>query len=700
MKTLCSSLIFILSLTGSLNAQLDQIAFGEACRNKDLLVEWDSLNVDYNGVKAGFMNVVISRSTRYKILTDEGTEPVSKLTLPQPFDPLYQPHSSAIRNPQRLFEEINISYLQFERSRDGEEIRLYPDLDRKEIRLVNDEGLFGSIYRYDYFLDSLATGDELTIRYRYHFPFYKNWFQLLSTRLFFHGDYPKQTMYVDWSHDKNLEVDTNFINISRPQISIEESQVHYRWTLKNLPGCLHEPGARAHAELPWFSFTPKPYELLYEHYNTFEQEFIPFWYLFGQLREDEIVAGLFDNEIGIKNKDHTCYQKLADRWTAMAPGDSSGLAKLRYFQRYVADSTRYDDDYNYFINQESYKKDKPGTELLGGQVSEHTKEVIYAGMLPKITKTFFTAYTADTRVGYISPEYFAPMYDNELLFAAILQNNLLAFVIPKSDTRNLYAEELPFYYENAPAILIYASDYAGYKRNFNEKLRITNTPGSTVKDNYRKINSMAKADPDKGIVEFSTRITLSGQYSTLTRDLYTKKPVDSTINPLYLEKIYDLGTGLNLIDQSFDHVDCYFPFNASVNAVYRVSGLITRENDSFTLDLKDWIKHVYIPGLKAEYRQLNFYPDFPGSDSWAYMISFPDAIEILEMPGPIEIDNEYGTYKFSVKPMGDRQILVNSYFQVKTVFVDKKEIQNVTSIFDQIGQTDTSRIKFKTVTVK
>ncbi|HRX97509.1 MAG TPA: hypothetical protein P5514_11225 [Bacteroidales bacterium] len=700
MKNQISLLVILSVFFFSSKSQMLETGFEASLKNETTLITWDSLHVSYNGEKAGLMTVSIQRSICYKILNKEGLYEVSNLSLPQPIDEMYRPHSSGIRNATRLYTEIKISKISFEMIHDGISSKLVPKLQREQIRVVNDEGLFGEDYLYNYSVEGLDIGDELVVQYSYYFPFPQNWFQLMSTRLFFHGKYPKELMYVDWSYDKHLEVDTNFINLEKPKISTDESKVHYFWTFQNLPGCIDEPGARAHAELPWFSFTPKPYDLLYEHYNTFEQEFIPFWYLFGLLREERIVAELFNNEIGIQNKDHECFQKLADRWTSMAPDDSSGITKLRYFQRYVIDSTRYDNDYNYFINQESYKKDKPGTELLGGVIKEHTKESIYAGMLPKINHTFFTAYTADTRDGYISREYYAPMYDNELLFASILHNKQVAFVLPKSDKRNLFAEELPFYYENAPAILIYASDYAGYKRNFNDLLRISNTPGSTVNDNYRKINSMAKADPEKGIIEFSTRISLSGQYSTLTRNIYTDKQVDSTINPIYLSKVYDLGADLNLINQTFDHVDYYFPFNASVNAVYRISGLISKDGENFELDLQNWIKHVILPDLHTEGRLLNFYSDFAGTDSWAYMISFPEPIEVIEMPDPIEIDNDYGSFKFSVKQMGDKQILVNSYLQVKALFVDKQDISNVSNIYDLVKLADKSVVKFKKPTVQ
>ena len=181
-----------------------ETGFEASLKNETALITWDSLHVSYNGEKAGLMTVSIQRSICYKILNKEGIYEVSNLSLPQPIDEMYRPHSSGIRNARRLYTEIKISKISFEMIHDGISSKLVPKLQHEQIKVVNDEGLFGEDYLYNYSVEGLDIGDELVVQYSYYFPFPQNWFQLLSTRLFFHGKYPKELMYVDWSYDKHL----------------------------------------------------------------------------------------------------------------------------------------------------------------------------------------------------------------------------------------------------------------------------------------------------------------------------------------------------------------------------------------------------------------------------------------------------------------------------------------------------------------
>jgi hypothetical protein len=285
------------------------------------------------------------------------------------------------------------------------------------------------------------------------------------------------------------------------------------------------------------------------------------------------------------------------------------------------------------------------------------------------------------------------MYDNDLLFAAILGNNSLAFLIPKSDRNNYYCEELPFYYEDTKTFLMYTYDYAGYKRNFNETVRLINTPGSTIKDNFRKTNSMARINISENNISFTTKISLSGQYSTLTRFDYLNYPVDSTINPLYHSKVWEIGHKQADIDYKVDPPQYYYPFKTGITANYSVSGIISSENDLITIDLSGWIKHVVYTAFESDNRFTDFYPDFPGYDSYVYLLDFNQPVTIVFKPEDNTIDNDFAKYTFNIQQSSENQILINSYYLVKSKMVKNLDCLHVKEVYSSIEETQKAILK-------
>ncbi len=688
-------LLVVFILSNSLFAQLSDKEFENILQNEDIVILDENMKVSYVGEKAYFIDVVIEKEIEYKILTEAGNEYLDPFVLPQPFDEIYKPHAPTIRNALRLFDEIKISEFNARIIKpDGstEEVASVREVQKHQI--VTELNRFGFLYSYSYSFRQLKPGEILKIKYKYSFPFRFNWERLLSTRMFLVTKIPRKKFDLGWSHQYYLEVDTNFINGATPVIETKDNYIHYSWHFENQPGSLDEQGSRSHAELPWFSFTPKPYEFLYEHYNSFEEEFIPFWYYLSFNREAKLRDAVVDNQIGAKDRDNLMFEKIAKKYIIMAPVDSIGIARLRYFQRYIVDTVNYNNDFKLFNRDEEYKRDHPGMELAGDMIKEHNKEFVYGSMIPKLGNFFFTAYPSDTRSGYIGKEYYSPMLDNEMLFAAVLNNNTLAYLVPKSDKRNLYCEELPFYYENAPVMLLYTYDFAGYKRNFEDVLRRVNTPGSTANDNCRKTNCMAKVKIAENRIDFSTRITLAGQFSTLTRFVYNEGSIDSTINPIYLKKVWDFGDSQKISNITLGKTDFYFPYKTKLNANYSVTGLIENNDGVIEVDLSGWIKHVICKDFSIENRFTDFYPDFSGSDNYAIMLEFDQPVSIAEVPESIDIDNDFGAFNFTVKQMGENKILINSYFLVKSLFVKKENIERVARIFKAIENNNNTTLKF------
>jgi len=634
-----SCLIFFIS--NILVAQLSDVEFDKVCENEDLIILNEVMHISFVGEKVHLLRVRIEKEIEYMIVNNWGIKEINPFVLPEPLDEIYKPHNSRIRNANQLFDELNINEFSTSISgSNGETIELSPEFDILEKKVVTDKDVFGYMNKYSYSFTDLKKDDILKIRYDIDFPFRKNWYHLFSQRIFFHGRYPKKNFDLTLSHHQKLNFDTNFINHAQPEIKIKENKVSYHWQLQNLSGCLDETEAHPYKELPWFTFSAKPHELIYEEFNSFKQDFIPLWYFLAMYREGRLFSAVTDNEIGAKDKDNLLLEKIANKYIQMAPDDSIGIERLRYFQRWICDSTRYDNAYRYFNSDESYMHEHPGRELYGGAIREHNKEFIYASILPKLGNNYFTAYITDKRTGEISEKYFAPMYNNDFIFAGILNNNSFAYIIPKSDRNNYYCEELPFYYENVPVFLMHTYDYAGYKRNFNETVRTSITPGSGVKENYRKTNSLVKVNLNNNLLTFSTKVKLSGQFSTLTRFVYNDNPVDSTINPAYLSKVWEIG---NLKSEAYYEIESshfYFPFETVITAAHSNNEILQKTDENeIMINLNGWIKHIISKDIIIESRHTNFHPDFVGYDSYAYMLDFGQPVTIQTKPKEYNIDN-------------------------------------------------------------
>jgi hypothetical protein len=678
-------MVFLVLVSKLISAQLSDAAFNKLIETKDLVILNEDTRIVISAKKAYLIEIMVEQEIEYKILTTAGNDRINPVVLPAPFDEVYQPHNSTIRSESRLIDELHIfSFSAAIVEPNGDLTELEYDFTTEEHRVVTWEDRFGRLYSHSYALRELLPGETVRIKYVYSFPFRTNWQKTLSTRVFLETDLPREYYTLTLSHHESLEMDLYFANSATPEEILSDNHKFYRWKYTNQPGCIKEPGSRPHLEMPWFTFTPKPYEFIYQHFNSFIEEFVPFWYFLSYDREAKIRRAYINDNIGSKDRDNLNYERLARRYVNMLPNDTICSARLKYFQRFVVDSVRYDDAFPLFNRMEGNRKLSPGTDLYSGFIREPNKEVIYAGMIPKFGCSYLTGYLDDVRSGYISAEYFAPVYDNEMLFAAITNNNQFVFVMPKSDKRNLYCEELPFYYENAPVLLISTFDFAGYKRNFYDQLSIVVTPGSQAKDNSRRMNSLVKVNLNSRKLSFNTRLSLSGQYSTLVYPVYNDGQVDNTINPKYLSKIWDISD-----DPKVDFVkpggkQFYFPFNSSVNAGYSTTGQISTENGIVNLNIGRWIKHVYYENFDTTYRFTNFFADFAGSDTFAYMLEFDQPVSVVELPENIDIENDFGVFKFAVQQTDENKILINSYFLHKLIEVKKEDIHRVAEIYHAI----------------
>ncbi|MCD4664410.1 MAG: hypothetical protein K8R68_04000 [Bacteroidales bacterium] len=193
-------LIFlIVFLTNSLCAQLTNEEFKVILKSEDIVILNEDMKVSFIGQKAFYINIIIEKEIEYQILTNAGNDYLNPFILPQPFDEVYKPHASTIRNELRLYDEINISEFDVHIIHpDGkiEDMALIKDSRKHKIVTENDR--FGHLYSYNYSFRKLEPGEIIKIKYKYSIPFRHNWKQILSTRLFLETKIPRKKFNLNW----------------------------------------------------------------------------------------------------------------------------------------------------------------------------------------------------------------------------------------------------------------------------------------------------------------------------------------------------------------------------------------------------------------------------------------------------------------------------------------------------------------------
>lgn len=656
--------------------------------NEDVIVLEEKLGIIVSGKKADLIDVEVDKDVSYKINKPKGAAILDTLIIPEPFDETYILHAPEIRRNKSNISGLKVTRFSASVEKpDGSILAVEPKSKITSERMMTTS--LGVSYQNTYYFDNLQSGDILKVSYSYSFPFRENWYKLFSTRVFFHSKFARLSYDFSLTHSSVLKIDTFLVNLEPPGFKEENNNKTYSWHMENLPGCLDEEGCRPYKELPHFIFSLKPYELLYEHFNSFKQEFTPLWYFLCYDREDDISLAVVDQTIGTKDKDNLAFEKIAKKYNTMAGTDPNGIKSLQYFQRWMVDTVRYNNSYQYYDNQENYKVSRPALELQGGIIEDYALESSYANMILKLGLKFFTAYPVDSRCGEMSEKYFAPMYDNDLAFAAILKTNILAYVLPSSEINRYNCEELPFYYEDIPVILIYSYDFGGYKINMLDSARIVRTPASQITDNVRKIRSMVNIGLESGTTDFKTSITLSGQYSTLCRFSYLNKPSDPTINPQYQQKVWEIAKDVSLKNLNAGKTDLYFPFTTVMMADYSCNSLIEKTNSGYEISLRNWLNHISPVNFDTLFRFTDFYADFQGSDSYMYELVFDQNISLLKTFQNISITNEFGSFSFAIQQQSENKILIASNFICKQPVISKENISQVNKIFQEINKCKT-----------
>lgn len=660
-----------------------------------ILYENNSINI--TGKKADFIYFSITKKMKFKVYNSEGIDKFSEFTLPELFDPISISHFPKDKNYTYVFSDMKCNYFKGSiLTKEGEKKDLKIKETIENVKMVMfEEDRYGNYKKFHYQIENLNEGDEVIIEYNYDVKYQGNFAELSSFRIFFNNELFKKNYQLKISHHIKLNFNIDYKNEAIPDSIAElDNRRTYYWNKSELYGCTNEQGARPHLSLPYLVFSIKPYELLYTLPYSFEEKFIPFYALYSHERERNHISLYKSISQGVKTRQMLQIYKFVKQETEDIKNDSTGYLKLRKLKNLIADEFTYENDIDYFKRIDT-RDPRIGDYLSKRAIRDISRYDVYVALILKLDLNFFTAYLSDKRTGLIDNDYFSPMHRSDYIFAVLLNNNTFQYLYPKKSQFGYYLNEIPFYFENTTARLVHINDYRNYKKPIEEEKRLMTIPLGEISDNIRRTNAFVKIDLEKQSVSFDARANLSGQYSTLTRGLYQRNHKHETVNELYNKKIWELNKQVEVIKEECKVISKESPFTSNVNAKYQANNLLETNNDTLSLSLENWFNHIIYKDLDSDNRQLDFYPDFCGQDSYMYFLEFSKDIKLINTFEPINIKNEFGELTISVEQVKPNAIKISSFALTLKTHVTKDRINFVKAIYDEIQKMNNSSLSIK-----
>jgi hypothetical protein len=654
-----------------------------------IISDINKLNI--TGIKITYINFNFERSLKFVVSNEKELAFIKEIKLPYNFDKTYQFHTSLIRNTGIYYSGIEVNNFEAYKLNSNTKIKYSKSEKRiKSVLFENDK--FGTFLDLIYSTDDVNIGDTVQINYSYTLPYNENIGELTNFRVFFNDEIDKEYFKLILTHDKNLNINISTANLSKTEeLNTESNLISYSWSEDNLKGSLLEKNAIEYKTSPYISISCIPRAFYYTLRNSTQSIPRPLYSLAAQRRESNFTDLIRAISIGSKNSQHIKLRKFISENTSEIINDSTGIEKITALHNYVVDNFKYQNDFNFY---DEYDNDK---ERLGDFVSkkiirERSRHSLYIAFTKILEINSFTGYLVDKRSGVLSKNYISPMFKDDYLIIPALKDNSIRYILPPKDGLAYYVDELPFYYENTTVRLVHQLDYLTKYESISENFNSVPTPNSTLKDNKRSHTTMVDINTSTGNAVYNSKINLSGQYSTLTRQIYnTTNKIDHTINPLYgVTQWQNIGTQRTAIEQVKSETK--FPYKANFKATFSKDKAFQIENDQFTYTLKGHFNYIIDTTLNSK-RILSYYPDFLSFDSYNYFLKL-DSPLTLKNPISKTIENKLGKFVVDISQVAPNVIKLTSLFVINHEEVKAEDFNSVLDINNEIKKLNEYELKF------
>ncbi|HQV76477.1 MAG TPA: hypothetical protein PLE78_13370 [Flavobacteriales bacterium] len=600
----------------------------------------DQLSIRIKNTKAQNLSLFFERRQVIRFASDADILEHGRFLLPESLDPAFDaqlaPFDQRIGDPLPLWFNVRLDHFAARIIRANGtwgEIGVFSAVHREEVRTPRS---METAWSYALDLQSISTGDVVEIRWKYMVPYNNywegssgwrgfqwmdNWARLTSWRVFFHGDLPirDQTVSIAYHLKHGLVLGGTPPNNKKE----DGDNVVVSWSNTTLPGCTNEVNARLAEDLPFVTVRLAPEDTRYfarDRYSGIAHQQTYWMYV---LRTREAKAFFWKQVAHKRVPDHQnkLFNDFVDAFTVRDPN----LEKARLMERMheeIATNFTYDDDLDWFNDMDH------GLPRMGDQVHEKrlrniSRYDIYAKLANAIDAPYSTAYLLDKRVGTLNDHWLTPLWANEFLFGVSDEEDV-SWMHPKCSLSGTLANELPFYWQGAPALVM---DLEHLAMDYPDPPLFVDLPVSDANGNVRGIEYEVDVDGTQSVG--SVRVFLSGQFSTLGRGSYAELPMDGSVNSLYGSVAFDRD-GIVPRVKTASHLDTDPPFRFRTSADVDLPALVTTGNgELFSVDLSRFFAHVVPKDFFAAERDLPFYWDFPQDDRLIIELHFKGPVNVL-----------------------------------------------------------------------
>ena len=623
----------------------EDIVQSEEFRDSDVTILDELRKFKVYNVQERFINIYFERRFRARVNTTDGAVSISQLTLPEPFDPLLDCSDTPLEErPENCFPNVfnvRVVFCEARKRADGEE---WQEVSTPVSYLNENVRYFyqlDSSFVYRFNLPGIRAGDEVEVHYKLEIPYDVNWVYFDAMRAFFHGKYPRQHTRYELELPNLLISDLR--GSSPHKTRTRKGKEVFSWEFNNLPGSMDEVNAHPYEELPHFILNVKKNDerFNYRFYLSNDLLRAPYWRKVLQLRQEDALFYYLRSRrdwMMMDEQARKVRQFISDQSRNIP--DSLPRKKAAQIHTTIATDFNYRDDRAWYLNEDL------GLMKMGDNVEDRSlrsimRHTLYPRIFFRLNLGYNTHYMVDKRLASISRDFLTNLAFNDYLYK-LEDRGGVSFMHPKRSDFGWLVNEFPFYWQGSTSM------ETTLNRIFSSNLYdpvIAKLPEYSSRVNYRNTRAIIEVDSEDLSIDGSARIELSGQYSTLTRSLYSHGSVDSTISQdyakLFLNSVTSSENGLE--PTSFEKT---YPFktNFRLSLEGEIAGAI--RGDTLYLPLKDWFNVIFPELEQLQKRSLAYYPDYAGEDVYTVRLKMDKPVELLSSLG---IDARFEGGHFSVE---------------------------------------------------
>lgn len=638
------------------------------------------------GLKEEFMHVYFEKQGIIQFKNENGIRDHGNFLFPYAMDPLYERQFIPI--DEKIYSPYFNTKVLFVAGRIIHENGIvepaifrysFPDVNR----IVNKE--YERAYRYYIEVINLRPGDVLEYHYKYEVPMDVNWMHFNSGRIFHHSTLAKQDYELKLEYNKKLR--NTISGDAANSIKTEDKVTTHIWTKKNLDPIMREVASRPfHGEHVIFKFNENNLSHVFQHPRTGQILPSPFYTYMIKKRQ---ARDHWYRRVALRKLVLDRQGRQFRNWVSDVTDEIDGpLGKLNDIQKDISLNFTYDNDILYYSLQD-LGLEQMGTNIQEKRLRDISRHTIYTKLFNQLGfSNYKVLYSLDNRAGEISKEFTTDLFFNERIYFS--NDGDLAFVHPKRSQTGFLLNEIPFYWQGSNAI--------GYSLDelFDEDVQSFNMikiPANEIVS-ARTTNSVALVNIKERSIDFVTDLQLSGQFSTLTRGLYLHSELDSTINPNYGSKIFELGGKIFLKKNKLKNLEGHPNFQADFQLEYLADKKLAYRQDNVSIPLQGFFNFVLWNDTDFENRYSTFYPDFAFTDVFEYELIFDVPVKIGQDVSQ-NLTTKCGSFKFEVIQKEINKIELKAKWVLNEEPIPASEIGELEILYEAMINVQKSILKIQ-----